>query len=104
MGDAGDGGVARDARKAGTAFRCMRPLIAARRSRDDRMLTSAPNECSLKGGTRKHLHHQAERISLAFFADSQAYTERLRSHPWDGKIVGLCVLPFGMIKYTLHFC
>ncbi|MBQ3099230.1 MAG: hypothetical protein IJC66_13835, partial [Kiritimatiellae bacterium] len=57
-----DGGVARDARKAGTAFRRVRPLTAVRRPRADRMTTGAPNECRLKGGPRKHLHNHAERI------------------------------------------
>ena len=35
-----------------------------RRSRADRMMTSAPNECRLKGGTRKHLRRQAEQLPL----------------------------------------
>ena len=35
-----------------------------RRSRADRMVTSAPNECRLKGGTRKHLRRQAEQLPL----------------------------------------
>ena len=35
-----------------------------RRSRADRMMTGAPNECRLKGETRKHLRRQAEQLPL----------------------------------------
>ena len=37
-----------------------------------RMLISAPNECRLKGGTRKHIHHRRSEPRPAFSADSQA--------------------------------
>ena len=43
-----------------------------RRSRADRMMTSATNECRLKGGTRKHLHQRRSGSRPAFSADSQA--------------------------------
>ena len=52
--------VAARSREGGTAFRRVRPPIAlAITSRQP--LTGAPNECRLKGGTRKHLSPSAMR-------------------------------------------